>query len=129
MVAAGDDEELARLGYALVAGDPPSSFVLVDEAGRQVDVHPVVFDAEGGGVYRMEDGRDWTYPAEGFSGRGRVGGRPVHCLSPATQVLVHAGYELTAKDYAELRLLRDRFGVELPQDVSEALAGSRPDPQ
>jgi hypothetical protein len=36
---------------------------------------------------------------------------------------VHSGYELTAKDYVELRLLHERFGVELPQDVSEALAG------
>jgi lincosamide nucleotidyltransferase A/C/D/E len=116
-------EVLASLGYAHVAGDLPSSFVLVDDVGRQVDVHPVAFDAEGGGVYRMEDGRDWTYPAEGFSGRGRVGGLPVRCLDPATQVLVHSGYELTAKDYLELRLLHERFGVELPQKVREALVG------
>ncbi len=87
-----------------------------------MDVHPVVFDDEGGGVYRMEDGRDWTYPAEGFAGRGRVGGTAVRCLTPEVQVLVHAGYELAAKDYAELRLLHERFGVALPQDVLEALA-------
>jgi lincosamide nucleotidyltransferase A/C/D/E len=116
-------EVLASLGYMHVAGDAPSSFVLVDVAGRQVDVHPVAFDEEGGGVYRMEDGRDWTYPAEGFSGRGRVGGLSVLCLDPATQVLVHSGYELTAKDYVELRLLHERFGVELPEHVREALAG------
>jgi lincosamide nucleotidyltransferase A/C/D/E len=119
---------LGRLGYARVAGDPPSSFVLVDEAGRQVDVHPVKVDDDGGGVYRMEDGRDWTYPAEGFSGRGRVGDTTVRCLSPATQVLVHSGYELTAKDYIELRLLHERFGVELPQEIREALAGGEPPP-
>ena len=38
------------------------------------------------------------------------------------QVLVHAGYELAAKDYAELRLLHERFGVALPRDVLAELA-------
>lgn len=104
-------ELLRRLGYQLVAGGAPESFVLVDGAGRQVDVHPVTFDDQGGGVYEMEGGRSWTYPAEGFSGRGTVAGRPVHCLSPEVQVLVHAGYELTSKDHEELRLLHEDFGV------------------
>jgi lincosamide nucleotidyltransferase A/C/D/E len=111
-------ELLGGLGYELVAGAPPKSFVLVDEIGRQVDVHPVTFDPEGGGVYQMEGGREWVYPAEGFAGQGSVDGRAVRCLSPEVQVLVHAGYELTEKDYRELYLLRDRFGVELADEVS-----------
>ncbi len=113
---------LARLGYSHVAGRPASSVVFIDAVGRQVDVHLVVFDDEGGGVYRMEDGRDWTYPAEGFAGRGRVGGTAVRCLTAEVQVLVHAGYELADKDYAELQLLHERFGVALPQDVLDTLA-------
>ena len=32
-------ELLAGLGYSLVAGAPPKSFVMVDTRGRQVDVH------------------------------------------------------------------------------------------
>lgn len=111
---------LEAAGYEQVAGDAPKSFVLVDRAGRQVDVHPVVFDdARGGGVQRMEDGREWVYPAAGFSGRGWVAGRPVRCLSPEVQVLVHAGYELTEKDFRELRLLNARFGVEVPAKYAE----------
>jgi lincosamide nucleotidyltransferase A/C/D/E len=98
-------------GYERVVGAPPKSFVLVDGIGRQVDAHPVEFDANGDGLYVMDDGVIWPYPAEGFSGRGRVAGRPVRCLSPATQVIVHAGYELTEKDFRELRLLNERFGV------------------
>ena len=106
---------LRRLGYRHVAGSAPTSFVLVDEAGRQVDVHPVTFDpARGGGVYLIDDGREWVYPMQGFSGSGRVGGREVRCLSPEVQVLVHSGYELTEKDHFELELLRQRFGVGPP---------------
>ena len=110
-------ELLRLLGYELVAGGAPKSFVLVDGAGRQVDVHPVTLDADGGGVYQMDCGREWVYPREGFSGHGSVAGRQVRCLSPEVQVLVHAGYELGEKDYRELYLLRERFGVELPAAV------------
>ena len=112
-------ELLSGLGYEPVAGGAPKSFVLVDRLGRQVDVHPVRFDDEGGGVFQTDDDRTWTYPANGFSGRGTVDGRPVRCLSPEVQVLVHAGYELTDKDYRELYLLRERFGVDLPDKVLE----------
>jgi lincosamide nucleotidyltransferase A/C/D/E len=104
-------EALGAIGYEVVAGGAPKSFVLVDRIGRQVDVHPVTFDDEGGGVYEMEGDKTWTYPARGFSGRGSVHGRPVRCLSPDVQVLVHAGYELTEKDHRELRLLHEEFGV------------------
>jgi lincosamide nucleotidyltransferase A/C/D/E len=116
-------ELLRGLGYELVAGAPPRSFVLVDELGRQVDVHPVAFDDEGGGVYQMEGRREWVYPAEGFAGRGMVAGRAVQCLSAEVQVLVHAGYELTDKDYRELSQLRDRFGVDLPDEIATHIEG------
>ena len=92
---------------------------MVDTRGRQVDVHPVTFNAEGGGVYQMDDGTEWVYPGEGFAGRGSVDQRPVRCLSPEVQVMVHAGYELTEKDYRELYLLRERFGVEPPRALLE----------
>lgn len=120
-------ELLEGLGYELVAGGAPKSFVMVDGSGKQVDVHPVVFDADGAGVYRMDDGREWTYPARGFTGRGKVESTHVRCLSPETQVLVHAGYELTEKDYDELYLLRERFGVDVPEALLDDViaAGSR----
>jgi hypothetical protein len=74
-------ETLVGAGYEQVAGEAPKSFALVDDRGRQVDVHPVVSDdARGGGVYRMDDGRAWVYPGSGFTGRGRVAG-PARPLS------------------------------------------------
>ena len=122
-------ELLEADGYELVDGRAPLSFVLVDAEGRQVDVHPVVLDeARGGGVYQMKGGREWIYPTEGFAGRGRVAGRQVRCLTPEVQVLVHDGYELGEKDYRELRLLRDRFGMELPEAIAAHLLSTDPKP-
>ncbi len=106
---------LARRGFVLRDGKLPHSFVLAGGAGLEVDVHAVVFDDQGNGVYRMQNGEDWIYPAEGFRGRGLVGGMSVRCLSPAAQVLCHAhGYAPTEKDSRDMELLHDRFGVELP---------------
>jgi lincosamide nucleotidyltransferase A/C/D/E len=119
-------ELLAGLGYELVAGELPRSFVCVDLRGRQVDVHPVTFDAEGGGRYVMDDGRVWVYPAQGLGGQGSVAGRVVKCLSPEVQVIVHAGYELTEKDYRELYLLRETFGVDVPDELLKRVAGTEP---
>lgn len=106
---------LDAAGYEVIAGGAPKSFVAVDGDGRQVDVHPIVFGDAGGGVYQMDEGRAWKYPSAGFSGRGRVAGRSVCCLTPEVQVLVHDGYELTDKGYRELYQSHARFGVDLPQ--------------
>jgi lincosamide nucleotidyltransferase A/C/D/E len=105
---------LAPLGFELNRGDPESNFVLRDGAGREIDVHPVRFDEAGNGIYRMENGEDWIYPAGGFAGRGWLGGREVWCLSPDVQMLGHAGgYEPHWTDFHDMRLLNARFGTTL----------------
>jgi lincosamide nucleotidyltransferase A/C/D/E len=109
---------LAHRGFAVREGSPPDSFVLADGSGLEVDVHAVAFDDEGNGVYRMQSGEDWIYPAEGFRGRGVIGGTVVNCLSPRTQVLGHAyGYSPVEKDFQDMELLEQRFGVELPAQL------------
>ena len=107
-------DAVAGAGFELNRGEPDSNFVLRDDGGREIDVHPVRFDAGGNGVYRMENGEDWVYPAEGFTGRGRIGGRDVKCLSPDVQMLGHAGgYEPHWTDFHDMRLLNSRFGTRL----------------
>ena len=102
-------------GFEIQDGGTESNFVLADGSGLEVDVHAIVFDQDGNGVYRMENGSDWIFPATGFSGQGVVEGLGVRCLSPETQVLCHAhGYVPAEKDLQDMELLRDRFGVELP---------------
>jgi len=115
-------ELLAMRGFAVREGTPPNSFVLANGSGLEVDVHAVTFGDNGSGVYRMQNGEDWIYSAEGFSGRGLVGEISVSCLSPTTQVLCHAhGYVPTEKDFRDMELLEDRFGVELPPQLQRTL--------
>ena len=105
---------LAGQGFELVEGVTDSNFVLRDSRDREVDVHPVRFDDGGNGIYRMEDGNDWIYAAEGFTGRGTIGGREVKCLSPDMQMLGHAGgYEPAETDFHDMRLLHEHFGTKL----------------
>jgi lincosamide nucleotidyltransferase A/C/D/E len=107
-------EVLEPDGFQLVEGVPDSNFVLRDVSGRSVDVHPVRFDDDRNGVYRMANGDDWVFPASGFAGTGRVGRRPVMCLTPDVQMLCHAtGYEPGATDFHDMGLLNARFGTRL----------------
>lgn len=111
-------EILASKAFVLTQGNPPNSFVLGNEAGLEVHIHAVVFDEDGNGVYRMENGQDWIYPAEGFEGRGVVAGLSVHCLAPEIQVLCHAGlFTPSEKDFSDMELLRQKFGVALPPQL------------
>ncbi|HKC63931.1 MAG TPA: nucleotidyltransferase family protein [Pyrinomonadaceae bacterium] len=111
-------EILGLSGFVVREGKPPDSFVLADGTGLEVDVHAVVFDSEGNGIYRMQNGEDWIFPADGFNGRGAIAGKSVRCLSPEVQVLCHAhGYVPTEKDRRDMELLRQRFGVEIPPQL------------
>jgi lincosamide nucleotidyltransferase A/C/D/E len=119
-------ELLTLRGFTVREGKPPDSFVIANDAGLEVDVHAVTFDDEGNGVYRMQNGEDWIFPAEGFSGRGMVGGMSVRCLSPTVQVLCHAyGYVPVEKDFHDMELLEERFGVTLPPQLRRTLPESK----
>ncbi len=105
-------------GFRFKEGSPPNSFVLADGSGQEVDIHAVIFDVQGNGIYRMQNGEEWVYPAEGFSGTGKVAGNDLRCLSPDTQVLCHAhGYAPTEKDFRDSELLKERFELELPPQL------------
>ena len=75
-------ELLAIMGFSVQEGNPPNSFVLANGVGLEVDVHVVNFDDDGNDVYRMQNGEDWIYAAEGFSGQRVVRGMSVKYLSP-----------------------------------------------
>jgi len=107
-------QALAPLGYEMTQDERPTRVVLAAPDGRQIDLHTVAFDADGGGVQRLPGGRSYRYPPEGFAGRGTIAGRPVPCLTPAVQIECHLGYELTETDRHDMRLLAERFGLAVP---------------
>lgn len=105
---------LGEKDFAMFKDERPCSFVLRDPFDRRVDIHPVLFAEDGGGMQAQPNGIPWRYPPEGFHGEGTVAGRRVRCLTAGVQVECHDGYELDEVDIADMRLLRDRWGVELP---------------
>jgi lincosamide nucleotidyltransferase A/C/D/E len=108
-------------GFVVREGAPPDAFVLVDPSGVELDVHTVTFHPDGTATHRMDNGNDWVFSADAFTGIGTVDGARVACLSPQTQVLCHAqGYSPTEKDFSDMELLAQAFGVELPPLLQRA---------
>ncbi|MGQ0550114.1 MAG: hypothetical protein ACT4PY_10665 [Armatimonadota bacterium] len=66
-----------RAGFEFAEGTV-TSFALRDPVGREIDVHVARFDEHGSGIYRMQNGEDWVYPAEGFAGKGKIGALQVY---------------------------------------------------
>lgn len=94
----------------------PARLVLVDSAGRQVDVHPVIFDRERNGWQRLGGGAWEQYPASGLAGSGRIGEMPVACITAALQLRHHLGYAWSRDDRHDMGLLAGRFGLSLPPE-------------
>lgn len=113
-------------GFTAQSGGRDWNFVMADDRGREVDVHVVVLDAEGNGLYGPQDNGECMYPADALTGNGSVSGRPVRCLTADYQVISHTGYELDADDFQDVHALHKRFGVPLPPEYQAADDGSRP---
>jgi len=88
-----------------------TGFVLEDEAGREIDLHAIRLDADGGATPAY-DGEGMTFSAEDLSGEGTIAGTYVRCLSVEMQFRGHTGYELPERQIPDLELLRERFGGE-----------------
>jgi lincosamide nucleotidyltransferase A/C/D/E len=120
---------LAPLGFQVEADDRPTRLVLAASDGRHIDFHPLVLDEQGNGrqIGAGPNGGDAIYPAQGLTGKGTVDGRTVACLTPELLLRHHTGYEPTAKDRHNVRLLCERFGLGVPsayahRGISEANA-------
>jgi lincosamide nucleotidyltransferase A/C/D/E len=89
------------------------NFVLGNENGREIDVHVIVLDDQGDGIYGPAENGE-MYPAASLTGTGLIEGQRVRCISPEWMVKFHSGYELKDKDFRDVSALCRKFGIDLP---------------
>ena len=95
------------------------NFVLGDDEGRLIDFHSYTFDAEGKLIFGVE------YPYASLTGTGVINGFPVKCIPPEWTVKFHTGYTLDEGDYHDVKLLCQKFGIELPEEYDEFVETDR----
>lgn len=104
-------EALEALGYRETLDLRPVRFVLSD-GESELDLHPLVFAPDGSATQEADDdGAVFPYPADCFV-TGHIEGIEVPCVSVAQQVFFHQGYVPQPHDLADMRHLREVFGVE-----------------
>lgn len=115
-------EVLAKEGFSRSEGGRPFNFVLQDGNGRKVDVHAIVFDSSGNGLYgpASPDGKQEMYRAGALMGRGVVGGQAVRCVSPDFLMTYYTGYPITPTDAHDVQQLHRRFALEVPFEYRKA---------
>jgi len=106
---------LRALGFVLAVDELPTRCVLRDPTDRRIDIHPVTFDREGGGLQEQPDGDPFRYPPEGLAGNGTIAGQIVRCLTPELQLRCHLAYEPDDDDRHDMHVLCARFGLVLPE--------------
>jgi lincosamide nucleotidyltransferase A/C/D/E len=91
----------------------PHNFVLADNNGHEIDVHVIVLDEHGNGIYGPAENGE-MYPAGALAGIGIIAGQTVRCISPEWTIKFHSGYDLKEKDFKDVSALCEKFAIELP---------------
>ena len=93
----------------------PHNFVLADEHNREIDVHVIILNDKGDGIYGpVKNGE--VYPAASLTGKGKIGDLEVNCISPEYVIKFHRGYDLKEKDYKDVLALCKEFDLEIPNE-------------
>ncbi|MFD5827637.1 nucleotidyltransferase domain-containing protein [Lentzea sp. NPDC060358] len=96
---------LGALGFAETLSWRPVRFVVTGPGGREVDLHPLRFAADGSAEQSSPTpGAPFRYPASCFV-TGTILGSRVPCLSREQQLFFHQGYQPRDRDLHDLALL------------------------
>ena len=112
-------ELVARRGYNDVYSDDHRAwnFVLGNNRGQQIDVHVILFDEHGNGIYGPVENNQ-CYPASSLTATGIIDGHTLSCLTPEYMISSHTGYVLQDKDYHDIHALCQRFNIEYPEECN-----------
>jgi lincosamide nucleotidyltransferase A/C/D/E len=117
---------LGDVGFAIDADERPARLALRD-GDRVVDLHPVVWAADGLGRQTGLAGEVFIYPPGSTQAVGRISGREIRCLTPELLVRFHEGYAPRPIDRQDMAALADAFDVALPAAyLPDRLAPPRP---
>jgi lincosamide nucleotidyltransferase A/C/D/E len=93
----------------------PHNIVLADDCSHEIDVHVIVLNENGDGMYGpVENGV--VFPAASLTGKGKIGNLEVNCISPEYVVKFHSGYELKEKDCKDILAICKKFNLEIPSE-------------
>jgi lincosamide nucleotidyltransferase A/C/D/E len=106
---------LVERGYQEIPRDDSweCNFVLGDSQGHLFDLHSCTFDDAGNNIFGVK------YPFDSWNGTGSINGYPVKCITPEWMVKFHTWYEPDEEDYHDVKLLCERFGIEIPEEYEE----------
>ena len=97
----------------------PHNFVLSHDRGREIDVHVIVLNEKGDGIYGpVENGE--LYPAASLTGKGKIGNVEVNCIAPEYVVKFHSGYDLKENDYKDVLAVCEKFHLEIPNEYLQS---------
>ncbi len=110
-------ELLSAEGYKDVERDDTRrwNFVLGDNNGNEIDIHAIVIDKDGNGLYGPEE-MGVMFPAGSLTGTGTIAGQAVRCISAEHMVQFHTGYEIKDNDIADVTALCERFGIPFSEE-------------
>ena len=110
-------ELLAIQGYIKLQREDTTdwNFILVNDHCHEIDVHVIVFDNNGNGIYGPVE-KNIYYPVQSFKGKGYVNALFVRCLTPEYQIVSHTGYKIRDKDIKDVMALCKKFNIKIPKE-------------
>jgi lincosamide nucleotidyltransferase A/C/D/E len=103
---------LRELGYGLRADWRPNRIEMMRDDGSCVDLHPILFRADGSARQPGMHGEFYDFPAAYFT-TGSLDGRRIGCFAIVAQRHFRTGYELRPVDEHDLAQL-DRLVASRP---------------
>ena len=106
-------EKFESIGFIVEDDARPTRFVLRHPDGREIDMHPVVFDDKCVGKQLVPGGKPFLYPKNAFT-TGIINNETVPCLTAEQLITFHLGYTPLEQDKHNMKMLNQYLNIPLP---------------